>query len=110
MIPLCLLQIPTPPAGAIENLLITLAAVASMVVLGRKFLPRKPTDSTAGAQVLILADKVASLESRVASVDAKLDHLGEFIHNHLNQLEAGLARVDERTRKCPLERHGHGGS
>jgi hypothetical protein len=99
MIPLCVLQIPTPPAGAIENLLITLAAVASMVVLGRKFFPRKPTDSTAGAQVLILADKVASLESRMASFDAKLDHLGESIHHHLNQLEAGLARVDERTRR-----------
>ena len=99
MIPMLVLQIPTPPAGAIENLLITLAAVASMVVLGRKLLPRKPSDSAAGAEVLILADKVASLETRVASLDAKLDHLGESIHHHLNQLEAGLARVDERTRK-----------
>jgi len=99
MIPHCVLQIPTPPAGAIENLLITLAAVASMVVLGRKLLPRKPSDANPGAQVLILADKVASLESRVASFEAKLDHLGESIHHHLNQLEAGLARVDERTRK-----------
>jgi hypothetical protein len=99
MIPPYFLQIPTPPAGAIENFLITLAAIASMVVLGRKFLPRKSSDSTAGAQVLILADKVASLEGRMASFEAKLDHLGESIHNHLNQLEAGLARVDERTRK-----------
>ena len=93
------LQIPTPPAGAIENLLVTLAAVASMVVLGRKLLPRKPQGLPPHAEIAILADKVGSLDAKVDALANKLDRLGDSIHHHLNQLEAGLARVDERTRK-----------
>ena len=99
MISQLLLQIPVPPTGAIENLLVTLAAIASMVVLGRKLLPRKTQELPPHAEIAILAEKVAALTAKVDSLGARLDHLGDSIHNHLNQLEAGLARVDERTRK-----------
>jgi hypothetical protein len=99
MMPPLLLQIPTPPAGSIENVLLALAAIGSMLVLGRKLFPRRPQGLPPQAEIAILGEKLASLETKVDTLADKLDHLGESVHHHLNQLEAGLARVDERTRK-----------
>jgi len=38
------------------------------------------------------------IDARFLSLSEKMDHIGDSIHTRLNQLEAGLARVDERTK------------
>lgn len=42
-----------------------------------------------------LRDKI---DARSLAIGEKIDRLSESLHKRLNELEAGLARVDERTR------------
>jgi hypothetical protein len=88
-----LAQIPTPPTGAIETWLLCAAAVVSLVVLAMKLFVRKPP---------IEAEFVSKAEFRMfrESVERELNGLRDKIDaRRINELEAGLARVDERTKR-----------
>ena len=109
-----LFQIPTPPPGSIESVAVALAAIASMVLLGRKLLPRKNGEESVylkrsewHSELTLLRDKI---DARFLNVSEKIDGLkadllnaaeqrNNSLHRRLNELESGLARVDERTRK-----------
>jgi hypothetical protein len=106
-----LAQIPTPAPGSIETFLLSAAAVGSMVLLGKKLLSRKP----AGADLISRAELHRELtavhdkiDARFLALSEKIDHLGETIHTRLtqvelrmSQLEATVARLDERTKPKP---------
>ncbi len=96
-------QIPTPPAGSIENWLLSFAAVASVAVLVKKLFAGKPpaesefvTKTEFHHELGTVRDKI---DARFLSLSEKMDNVGNSIHTRLNQFEAGLARVDERTKK-----------
>ena len=97
-----LAQIAAPPSGAIESWLLSAAAIASMALLAKKLFSRKPpghadlaTQTDLFREVTSLRDKI---DARFLTLSEKIEHLGTSIHDRLNQLEAGLARVDERTK------------
>jgi hypothetical protein len=106
-----LLQIPTPAPGAIETFLLSAAAVGSMVLLGKKLLPRRP----GGADLITRAELHHELTAVHDKIDARFLALSEKIDaNHkeilsalerqstrINQLEAAVARLDERTKPRP---------
>ena len=114
-------QIPTPPTGAIETWLLCAAAVVSLVVLAMKLFVRKPPIEAEfvskaefrmfresverelnglrdkiDARFLILTEKMEEMKSELLMAG---ERRGSSIHRRINELEAGLARVDERTRK-----------
>jgi hypothetical protein len=113
-------QVPLPAGGAIENWLISAAAIASMYLIGRslfnrrgappqpfvtrtEFEPfRKQAERELGslrdrldARFYMLTEKIEQLRSDLLK-DA--EHRANSLHTRLNELESGLARVDERTR------------
>ena len=115
-----LLQLPVPANGAVETWLISAMAVASLVVMGRKLFVRKPpieaefvnkkefqqANENVGRELTALRDRI---DSRFLGLVEKMEQLkselisagerrGQSIHSRLNELESGLARVDERTR------------
>jgi hypothetical protein len=114
-------QIPTPPSGAIESWLISAAAVGSLILLGMKLFVRKPpieAEFVSKAEFRAFRDGVEreigglrdKIDARFLNLGEKIDEMkselliaGErrdvSIHLRMNELEAGLARVDERTRK-----------
>src|SRR6266481_9406558 len=114
-------QIPTPPIGAIESWLISAAAVGSLILLGMKLFVRKPPfeaefvskaefrafrDSDErelnglrdkiDARFLTLGEKIEEMKGELLTAG---ERRGSSLHRRINELEAGLARVDERTRK-----------
>lgn len=107
-------QIPTPPPGSIESVALALAAIASLIVLGRKLVQRTPpgetvfvTKSEFHTQLDGLRDKI---DARFLNMMEKIDTLktellnavqdrGDSLHRRVNELESGLARVDERTKQ-----------
>ena len=97
-----LLQIPNAQPGQLENWLIPAAAVASMALLFRKLFPRKRTDdafvtrSELHHELNAIRDKI---DARFLALSEKIEHLGATLHDRLNDIEAGLARLDERTKK-----------
>jgi hypothetical protein len=109
-----LAQIPSPPPGAIENWLVPAAAVASMLLLFKKlFARRTPPESEFVSknefriELNGLRDKIdagfMTLNEKLEEVKRELlsagERRGSSLHRRINELEAGLARVDERTRK-----------
>ena len=97
------LQLPTPAPGAIENWLLSFAAIASLVVLAKKLFSRKSpaefqfvTKTEFHHELTAVRDKI---DARFLALTEKLENLGTSLHITLNQVEAGLARVDERTKK-----------
>jgi len=98
-----ILQLPVPPPGAIENWLLPAAAVLYIASLAKKvFWPKSPaqtefiTRSEFHASLSGVTDKI---DARSLVLGEKIENLSTSIHSRLNQLEAGLARVDERTKK-----------
>jgi hypothetical protein len=114
-------QIPNPPNGAIESWLITAAAVASLVLLGKKLFIRKPPIEAEfvskaefrtfresverdlnglrdkiDARFLTLAEKIEGMKMELLVAG---ERRGSSIHRRINELESGLARVDERTKE-----------
>ena len=109
-------QIPTPPTGAIESWLISAAAVGSLILLGMKLFVRKPpieAEFVSKAEFRAFRDGVEreinglrdKIDARVLNLGEKIDEMkselllaGErrdvSIHLRMNELEAGLARVD----------------
>jgi hypothetical protein len=106
-----LAQIPLPDLGAIETFLLSAAAVGSIVLLGKKLLPRKP----AAADLITRTELHHELTAVQHKIDARFLALSEKIEaNHkeilsalerqstlINQLEAAVARLDERTKPKP---------
>ena len=107
-------QIPAPASGSIENWLLSAAAIASMAVLARKLFGRKPrsdaefvTRTEFHQEGTALRDKIdARFLTVVEKIDeAKTDLLtaaerrSESIHRRLTDLESGIARLDERSKK-----------
>jgi hypothetical protein len=111
--PILLSQIPAPPAGALENWLVAAAGVASMFVLFKKVLGRKPPVESEfvsraefrnelnglrdkiDARFLNLGEKMEAIKDELLAAG---ERRGNSIHRRLNELESGLARVDERTK------------
>ena len=97
------LQIPTPPAGAIENWLIPAAAIGSIFLLFKKVFQRKPDppnpELVTRAELHRDLDGVRDrIDARSLALGEKIEALGTSIHTRLNQLESAVARVDERTK------------
>jgi hypothetical protein len=112
-------QIPTPPTGSIESWLISAAAVGSLILLGMKLFVRKPpieAEFVSKVEFRAFRDGVErevsglrdKIDARFLNLGEKIDEMkselliaGErrdvSIHLRMNELEAGLARVDERT-------------
>lgn len=113
-------QLPTPTPGAIESWLVSAAAVVSMILLGKKLFARKrPADPEVVSKSEFgqfresverdlgglrdrLDERFERLGEKLAKTRADLLADGEqrarSLHDRINQLEAGLARVDERTK------------
>ena len=109
-----LAQIPTPPPGSIESVALALAAIGSIVLVGKKVFARKTPEESAfvtrsefHAEVNVLRDKI---DARFLGLSEKLDtlkadlleaaeHRSSALHHRINELESGLARVDERTKR-----------
>jgi hypothetical protein len=113
-------QIPTPPPGSIESWLIAAAGVGSLALMGKQLFVRKPsidaefvtkTEFRAfregverdlnslrdklDARFLTLAEKIDTLKTELL---VAVERRGSSIHQRMNELEAGLARLDERTK------------
>ena len=88
-------QLPAPSPGVLENWLIPAAAVASMALVFRKLFPRKRSDdefvskTELNHELNTVRDKI---DARFLALSEKIEHLGTSI-------EAGLARLDERTKR-----------
>lgn len=113
-----LAQLPLPAPGALENWLISAATTATLFLAFRKVLARKPgQDAVPRAEFTATQEKLERevnqlrdrMDERFLHLNEKLDQLksdllhagelrGEALHRRLGELEAGLARVDERTR------------
>jgi hypothetical protein len=116
-------QIPTLPTGAIENWLLCAFAVVSMAALGKKLFGRKtPSESQyvshsefgafregvhreweglrdrLDARFLGLSQKMEQMKDELLSAAERHD---AALHRRINDIEAGLARVDERTKQRP---------
>src|SRR5205814_6675558 len=94
-------QIPAPASGSIENWLLSAAAIASMAVLAKKLFLRKPAETEFVTkteflqEVSTLRDKI---DARFLTLLEKLNEAkGELLHR-LNDLDASVARLDERTK------------
>lgn len=114
-------QLPVPAPGAIETWLVSAAAVTAMAVMAKKLLVRKPpieAEFVTKAEFRLFRDSVEReltglrdrIDARFLMVTEKIDEMksellsagerrGCALHARLNELESGLARVDERTRK-----------
>ena len=117
---LFLSQIPSATPGSIEAWLIAAAAVGSLAVLGKQLFVRKPSidaEFVTKAEFRAfregverdlngLRDKIdarfLTLVEKIDAVKAELlvagERRGSSIHRRMNELEAGLARLDERTK------------
>ena len=96
-------QIPVPPSGAIETWLLSAAAVASMAVLAKKLFFTKPpiehgfvTKTEFHHELGTLRDKI---DARFLTLLEKLNEAKGELLLRLNDLDASVARLDERTKK-----------
>jgi hypothetical protein len=95
------MQLPSPPPGEIEHWLLPAAAVLSIAALVKKVFPRRRTDNEFVTKAELhhelntVRDKI---DARFLTLTEKIESLGTSIHTRLNQLDSGLARVDERTK------------
>lgn len=90
------------PTTATAAAAITTAAIAGTVAIIKKLLPRKETpkpEHITRAEfhqgMDALRDKI---DARFLSLCEKIEALGTSVHDRLTQTEAGLARLDERTK------------
>jgi hypothetical protein len=90
-------------AGDLERWLIPAAAVLYIVTLVQKVFTRKPpaeipfaTRTELNNELNAVRDKI---DARFLSLTEKIEAVGTSIHTRLSQLDAAVARVDERTKK-----------
>jgi hypothetical protein len=94
-------QLPIPAPGQLETWLIPAVAILSIAALVKKVFPRKRdedafvTRAELHHELNTVRDKI---DSRFLTLSEKIETVGLSIHTRLNQLDAGLARVDERTK------------
>jgi len=115
-----LAQIPAPPSGAIETWLLSFAAIASIAVLAKKLLATKQrsgpefvTRTEFHHEMTEVREKIdrGFLATRDAIDQAKghltltVEKQTASIHKRLSDLETLVARVDERTKREPVN-HG----
>ena len=113
-------QIPSPPVGAIETWLISAAAVVAMLAMGKKLFVRKPpieAEFVSKAEFRMFRESVEremnglreKIDARFLNLGEKMEEMksellsagerrGSSLHRRISELEAGLARVDERTK------------
>src|SRR5580765_6261122 len=98
-----LAQIPAPASGSIENWLLSAAAIGSMAVLAKKlfFSKQAPhqellTKSEFHTEMKDLREK---MDTRFLMLLQKLSEAKAELLHHLNDLDASVARLDERTKK-----------
>ena len=113
-------QLPTLAPGQLETWLLCAIAVGGAVALGMKLFVRRPSleaefvtkDEFRAFRTSVeqdlngLRDRIdsrhvaliQSLEQMKGSLMADAERRGAALHVRLNEMEAGLARVDERTR------------
>ncbi len=95
-------QLVPPAPGQLENWLLPAVAVLSIAALIKKVFPRKRADDEFVTKTELhhelntVRDKI---DARFLTLSEKIETVGISIHTRLNQLDAGLARVDERTKK-----------
>ena len=97
-----LAQLPSPAAGEIEHWIIPAAAILSIFAMWKKVFPPRRSDEAFATkaelnhEIATVRDKI---DARFLTLGEKIETVGTSIHTRLNQLESGLARVDERTKK-----------
>ncbi len=101
-------QIPLPAPGSIEAWLLSAAAVGSLALLAKKLFPPRRTGADLVTRAELHHELTAvhdKIDARFLALSEKIDRLGESIQTHLaqvetrfSQVEAGLARLDERTK------------
>ena len=107
-------QLASPPTGAIENWLLSAAAIASMALLAKKlFASKRPgecqfvTKTEFHQELGTLRDKI---DARFLTLVEKLDetkgelltaaeHRATATDRRLTNIESTLARLDERTKR-----------
>jgi hypothetical protein len=115
-------QLPALPSGALETWVLCALALLPAFALARKFFNRKSGDPQPPGHVTHVELNAVSkdlrreldrlrdrIDARFLGVSEKVEQLrtellaaeerrAEALHDRLNDLEAGLARLDERTR------------
>jgi hypothetical protein len=114
-------QLPSLPSGALETWLLSAVAVVSMALMAKKLLVRKPpieAEFVSKAEFRVFRERVEhdlnglrdKIDARFLGLGEKIEEMkgellsagerrGDSLHRRINELEAGLARVDERTLK-----------
>jgi hypothetical protein len=98
------MNIPTPSAEYLDHVLAAGSAFISIIALFRRAALKQLTarDSHFATKSELHESGETHrnhFDSRLLSLTEKIDHLGTGLHARLNQLESGLARVDERTKR-----------
>jgi len=88
-------QLPTPAPGQLENWLLPAVALLSIAALVKKVFPRKRGDDELVTQTQLHHE----LNTIRDKIDARFFSLSERIEHLATSIEAGLARLDERTKK-----------
>ena len=90
------LQLPTPPPGSIENWLIPATGIASMALLIKQLFFKKRLAETPYVTKTEFHRELTTVRDKI---DARFLALSEKIEHLRTSIEAGLARLDERTKK-----------
>jgi|SRR5580765_6296779 len=98
-----LAQIPAPASGSIENWLLSAAAIGSIAVIAKKLFFTKPAQDpeflTKDEFHNEMKDLREKLDTRFAMVMQKTAEAKTELLLRLNDLDASVARLDERTKK-----------
>src|SRR5512141_864991 len=89
-------QLPSPPPGAIENWLVSAAAVVSMVLLGKKLFARKPAgepDSVHNSEFRLFRQ---SVERDLGALRDRLDERFERLGEKIEQTRSDLLTAGEQ--------------
>jgi len=94
-------QLPTPAPGEIERWLIPAAAALSLAALWKKVFPSRRADDQFVTKLELqqeLARLQLEMHGHFLALGEKIDHLATQMNDRFAKLEAGVARLDERTK------------
>jgi hypothetical protein len=93
---------PSLPSGSFETWILCAAGTLSIIALVKKVFLTRPLHESEFVTRTEFHHELGGLrdniDARLLTLSEKIDKMNGSIHERLNQLEAGLARVDERTR------------